>query len=101
MISLIGRHDASRNCFDPHAEDLFLGSVERRFPVPATVHRAAARSLGQGWPQAIAGGDAIAALIQAARGGTLISLGDLCATIACPSSLPVRISPSLSSTSPA
>ena len=31
---------------------LFLSSVERRFSVPATPFRAAARSLGQAWPQA-------------------------------------------------
>ena len=31
---------------------VFLCSVERRFPVPATPFRAVARSLGQGWPQA-------------------------------------------------
>jgi hypothetical protein len=37
---------------------VFLGSVERRFPVPAMVRLAVARSLGQPWPQAIAEGDA-------------------------------------------
>jgi hypothetical protein len=37
---------------------VFLGSVERRFPIPAMVRCAVARSLGQPWPQAIAGGDA-------------------------------------------
>ncbi len=31
---------------------VFLGSVERRFSVPAAFLRAAARSLGQAWPQA-------------------------------------------------
>lgn len=29
---------------------MFLGSVERRFSVPATRSQAVARSLGQGWP---------------------------------------------------
>jgi len=37
---------------------VFLRSVERRFCVPAFLPHVAARSLGQGWPQAIAGGDA-------------------------------------------
>jgi len=37
---------------------VFLGSVERRFSVPATPVRAVARSLGQGWPKAIAVADA-------------------------------------------
>jgi hypothetical protein len=31
---------------------VFLGSVERRFSVPACVFSAVARSLGQDWPQA-------------------------------------------------
>lgn len=31
---------------------MFLSSVERRFPVPATPIQAVARSLGQGWPKA-------------------------------------------------
>lgn len=31
---------------------VFLGSVERRFSVPATRLQAVARSLGQGWPKA-------------------------------------------------
>lgn len=31
---------------------VFLGSVERRFSVPATPIQAVARSLGQGWPKA-------------------------------------------------
>ena len=36
----------------------FLGSVDRRFSVPAAFHVGAARSLGQDWPQAIGGADA-------------------------------------------
>ena len=31
---------------------VFLGSVERRFSVPATILDAVARSLGQAWPEA-------------------------------------------------
>jgi hypothetical protein len=31
---------------------MFLGSVERRFSVPATRISAVAHSLGQGWPKA-------------------------------------------------
>jgi hypothetical protein len=31
---------------------VFLGSVERRFSVPADINHAAARSLGQAWPKA-------------------------------------------------
>ena len=31
---------------------VFLGSVERRFSVPAYICHVAARSLGQAWPQA-------------------------------------------------
>jgi len=37
---------------------VFLCSVERRFSVPATLSRAVVRSLGQGWPKAIAVGKA-------------------------------------------
>jgi hypothetical protein len=37
---------------------VFLGSVEVGFSVPAVFMQAVARSLGQGWPKVIAGGDA-------------------------------------------
>ena len=37
---------------------VFLGSVERRFFVPADIVPAIACSLGQGWPQAIGEADA-------------------------------------------
>jgi hypothetical protein len=37
---------------------MFLGSVKRRFSVPACLLIAVARNLSQGWPQAIAKGDA-------------------------------------------
>ena len=37
---------------------VFLGLVERRFSVPAILIQAVARSLDQGWPKAIAEGDA-------------------------------------------
>jgi hypothetical protein len=37
---------------------VFSSSVERRFPAPAIFLNAAAHSLRQRWPQAIAAGDA-------------------------------------------
>ncbi len=44
---------------------VFLDSVERRFSVPAILFQVVARSLGQGWSNAIAGGQSVAVLIQA------------------------------------
>jgi hypothetical protein len=44
---------------------VFLGSVERRFSVPAVFTTAVARSLGQAWPQATGVAGAAAGLTPA------------------------------------